>query len=59
MWASGDEAKGFGRHSGMVRKHQTRNLEIPGLVLSAKLNINFVASDHPGMTKELHSERTT
>jgi hypothetical protein len=28
------------RHSGMVRQHQTRNLEIPGLVLT----------HHPGMT---------
>jgi hypothetical protein len=37
-------------------QHRTRNLEIPGLVLGAKLNINFVASDHPGMTVQLHSE---
>jgi len=25
---------GMERHSGMVRKHQTRNLEIPGSMLS-------------------------
>jgi predicted deacetylase len=30
----------FRRHSGMVRKHQTRNLEIPGSMLSHR----------PGMT---------
>ena len=32
----------FRRHSGMVRKHQTRNLEIPGSMLSHR----------PGMTAE-------
>ena len=38
------------RHSGR-REAAIRNLEIPGLMLSAKLKINFVASHHPGMTK--------
>jgi len=36
-----------------MRGAQTRDLEIPGLVLSAKLNVNFIASDHPGMTINL------
>jgi hypothetical protein len=40
----------------MAHNCAPENLEIPGLVLSAKLNINFVASRHPGMTNELHSE---
>jgi len=34
----------------MVRSCAPENLEIPGLVLGAKLNFNFVASHHPGMT---------
>ena len=29
---------------------ECRDEWIPGLTLSAKLNINFVASGHPGMT---------
>jgi hypothetical protein len=37
----------------MVRDCAPEDLEIPGLVLSAKLRINFVASHHPGMTLQI------
>jgi hypothetical protein len=40
----------FFRHCGAMRSIEPGNLEIPDLVLGAKLDINFVASDHPGMT---------
>jgi hypothetical protein len=48
--------RGDAKHRTTVRSCAPENLEIPGLVLGENLNINFVASDHPGMTKELHSE---
>jgi len=40
----------------MVCDRTPENLEIPGLFLGAKFNLNFVASNRPGMTLELHSE---
>jgi len=35
----------------MMFDRTSENLDIPGLVLNAKSDINLVASDHPEMTE--------
>jgi adenine phosphoribosyltransferase len=53
-WIELDE-KFHARHSGMVREHQTRNLEIPRCAIA---HLRFDALHRPGMTMEKRRQMT-